>query len=98
MFHGPAAELKEDLSIAYKSRIGLVLFFIYFLLYTVFVLMNVLTPDIMQKEILFGVNLAIIYGFIIILSAIFSGFAFHVVCTRAEERMNLVEPVEGGQK
>ena len=51
------------------SRLGLFLFLIYLLLYSGFVLINTFRPDWMQVQPLSGVNLAIVYGFGLILAA-----------------------------
>ena len=51
------------------SRLGLLLFLIYLLLYGGFVLINTFRPDWMQVQPLNGVNLAIVYGFGLILAA-----------------------------
>ena len=52
-----------------RSRLGFVLFTIYLLLYGGFVLINAFRPEWMQVQPLSGVNLAILYGFGLILVA-----------------------------
>ncbi len=52
-----------------RSRLGFVLFTIYLLLYVGFVLINAFRPEWMQVQPLSGVNLAILYGFGLILAA-----------------------------
>ncbi len=54
-----------------RSRLGFVLFTIYLLLYVGFVLINAFHPEWMQVQPLSGVNLAILYGFGLILAAFF---------------------------
>ena len=51
------------------SRLGFVLFSIYLVLYGGFVLINAFRPEWMQVQPLAGINLAILYGFGLILSA-----------------------------
>ena len=51
------------------SRLGLTLFLLYLCLYGGFVLINTFRPDWMQIRPLAGVNLAILYGFCLILAA-----------------------------
>ncbi len=53
----------------FKQRIGLILFAIYLVVYGVFVLLNAFAPDVMTFEPISGVNLAVVYGFGLILSA-----------------------------
>lgn len=54
-----------------RSQLGFVLFTIYLLLYSGFVLINAFRPEWMQVQPLSGVNLAILYGFGLILAAFF---------------------------
>lgn len=52
-----------------RSRLGLSLFTIYLLLYGGFVLINAFWPQAMEIKPFAGVNLAILYGFGLILAA-----------------------------
>ena len=52
-----------------RSLLGLSLFFIYLFLYVGFVLINTFRPGWMQIQPVAGVNLAILYGFGLILAA-----------------------------
>jgi len=85
MDHGPAVhyEEQEDL-IAYKSKVGIKLFFIYALVYVVFVVINTVKPTLMDVKVLFGVNLASIYGFSLILLAIVLGLVYNSICSKKE--------------
>ncbi len=63
----------DDVPIAYNSpnqRLGLILFALYFLLYGSFIVITVYDYKIMGKEVFAGINLAIVYGMALILSAI----------------------------
>lgn len=51
------------------SRFGLALFTVYLVLYGGFVLLNAFAPQIMETTPLAGVNLAILYGFGLIIAA-----------------------------
>lgn len=51
------------------SRLGLVLFFLYLALYGGFVLLNAFAPETMEATPIAGVNVAILYGFGLIISA-----------------------------
>lgn len=51
------------------SRLGLVLFLLYLLLYGGFVLLNAFSPTTMERTPVAGVNLAILYGFGLIITA-----------------------------
>jgi uncharacterized membrane protein (DUF485 family) len=52
-----------------RQRIGLILFAIYLVVYGGFVLLNAFAPEVMKFEPIAGVNLAVVYGFGLILSA-----------------------------
>ena len=52
-----------------NSRIGMIFFLLYLLLYSGFVLLNTFFPQTMEATPMAGVNVAIIYGFGLIISA-----------------------------
>lgn len=54
----------------YNARIGLVLFAIYLMLYGGFVGLNAFAPQTMESTPFAGVNLAVLYGFALILAAL----------------------------
>jgi len=96
MDHGPAVQYEEheDL-IAYKSKIGIKLFFVYALVYVVFVVINTVKPALMDVKVLFGVNLASIYGFTLIILAIILGLIYNSICSKKEAE---VENAKGDDK
>ena len=55
---------------SHNARIGLVLFAIYLILYGGFVFLNAFAAEMMEITPLAGVNLAILYGFGLILAAL----------------------------
>ncbi len=97
MDHGPAVELGEDKASEYKSKLGVKLFIVYSTIYVIFVAMNVVTPETMEIEAVLGLNLAVSYGFFLILLAIVMGVVYNHFCTKAEDRLN-VESDDGGSK
>lgn len=60
----------------HASRLGLSLFVIYTLLYLGFVLLNAFATDTMDVVVVAGLNLAIVYGFGLILAAITMAFIY----------------------
>ncbi len=58
------------------SRLGMSLFFIYSLLYLAFVLLNAFAADTMDRVVFAGLNLAIVFGFGLILAAIVMAFVY----------------------
>ena len=69
MEHGPASEWKEDKSEGFKTKLGLFMVAIYTIVYFAFIVIAVTNPQLMAKDI-GGLNLAIAYGFGIIILAI----------------------------
>ena len=92
MDHGPAVHFEEheDL-IAYKSKMGIKLFFTYALVYVVFVVINTVKPTLMDVKVLFGVNLASIYGFSLIILAIILGLVYNSLCSKKESEFEKKE-------
>lgn len=88
MDHGPSVELGEDLASEKKSKLGLKLFFVYTLVYFGFVLINTINPTLMEKQIMFGLNLAVVYGMGLIIFAIILGLAYNKICSNYEDQLN----------
>ncbi len=93
MLHGPAAELKEDRSAKQKSKLGLRFFFVYLLVYVSFVFLCVFKPELIGERVFLGLNLAVVYGFFLILLAVIMGFFYNLIATRLENKFN----EEGGE-
>ncbi len=88
MHHGPAVELGEDKASAYKEKLGVILFFVYLVIYAGFVLIGLFYPEMMGGHVLGKQNLAVVYGFGLILLAIIMGFIYNFLCTRMENKLN----------
>ena len=86
--HGPAAKLGADKAAAKKAKLGVILFFVYLIIYSGFVVIGLYDPDLMGAHVLGKQNLAIVYGFGLIILAIVMGFIYNAACTRMENRMN----------
>jgi uncharacterized membrane protein (DUF485 family) len=65
-----------------NSRIGVVLFLVYLALYAGFVLLAAFSPKTMQRTPYAGVNLAIWYGFALIIAALVLALLYGVLCRR----------------
>jgi len=68
----------------YNSRLGIVLFIVYLLLYGGFVLLNAFAPETMEVTPISGVNLAILYGFGLIIAAFVLALVYGLLCKRAD--------------
>ena len=92
MLHEPAnTPQEEDHAVAYKTRLGVQMFIIYALVYAGFVLINIIKPVLMEKTIIFGLNLAVVYGFGLIILSLVMALIYNVLCVRKEKALNAVE-------
>jgi len=64
-----------------NSRIGRILFLLYLLLYGGFVLLNTFSPTTMEATPIEGINVAIIYGFGLIIAAFVLALLYGLLCT-----------------
>ena len=86
MNNRPAAYYEEpDDIIRFKSRVGVRLFFLYAAVYAVFVVMNTILPGSMKIHVLLGLNLAVFYGFALIILAVIMGLIYNSVCSHREK-------------
>ena len=86
MEHGPPAELGENYAAEYKARLGLFLFAFYGAVYAGFTIINTVSPQTMSERVIWGLNLAVVYGFGLIIFAIVLGLIYNALCSRAERR------------
>ncbi len=91
MNHGPAVEMGRDHATEYKSKLGIKLFAIYCAIYASFVFISAFATDLMQTKVIFGMNLAVTYGFGLIIFAIVLGLFYNRLCNKAEQRLNKIE-------
>ena len=88
MHHGPAVELSIDHAAKKKSKLGVILFFIYFIVYAGFVAIGVADYTLMGENVIGNQNLAVVYGFGLIIFAILLGLYYNWRCTKFENLMN----------
>jgi len=88
MDHGPAVQQEEDPAVSlYKTKLGLRFFAVYGIVFAGFVLINTFAPKLMKVKIVFGLNLAVVYGFSLILIAIIMGLLYNAFCTKKENEV-----------
>ena len=63
-----------------NARLGLFLFVLYTALYSAFVLLNAFKPELMEATPFAGINIAILYGFGLILTAIIFALIYGWLC------------------
>lgn len=89
MLHEPAAQDKgTDKAASKKAKLGVRMFILYTLVYSGFVMIGLTRPELMGLDLIGGQNIAIIYGFGLILLAIIMGFIYNYLCTRMENKLN----------
>jgi uncharacterized membrane protein (DUF485 family) len=89
MLHEPANTADViDNAVGYKAKLGLKLFALYGAIYLGFILINIWRPQMMKTEVIFGMNLAIFYGFSLIIIAVVMGVIYNHCCTRRENALN----------
>lgn len=88
MLHEPASKGGTDKAAEKKAKLGVKMFFAYTLVYSGFVVIGLTKPELMGFKLISGQNLAIIYGFGLIVLAIVMGFIYNYFCTKMEDKMN----------
>jgi len=85
MLHQPVqTEEGADLALDYRTRIGVLFFLLYALVYVIFVVINLVSPLLMESVVLFGMNLAVTYGIGLIIFAILLALIYNRMCAKKE--------------
>jgi hypothetical protein len=97
MLHQPSTPAGKDPAGPYKMSLGMRMFVLYALFYASFVAINLLDPLAMGKIVFMGLNLAMVYGFTLIIVALIEALIYHVMCRRKEaEFANMPANKQGG--
>lgn len=96
MLHEPAAKSGPDPAFLYKRRLGAWMFVLYALVYAGFVVVNLVRPGAMEAVLFGGLNLAVVYGFGLIVFALVLALIYSRACGRMEKRLHRAEP-QGGR-
>ena len=88
MLHKPAAQGGPDHAQGYKSKLGVRMFLVYAAIYAGFVAINIISPLTMEKTIILGQNLAVVYGFGLILLALILALIYNHACVLKENELN----------
>jgi uncharacterized membrane protein (DUF485 family) len=97
MLHEPASQGGKDPAADYKMRLGVWMFLAYCLLYAVFVTLNLTNPLLMEAPSLFGLNLATVFGFGLIVVALIQALIYDALCRRQERELKHQDD-EGGDR
>jgi uncharacterized membrane protein (DUF485 family) len=85
VLHEPASPTEKDYAPEYKTRLGVIMFLIYAAIYVGFVAINVVEPTLMEAKVLFGLNLAVVYGFGLIIMALVLAMIYNWLCSAREQ-------------
>ncbi len=79
------AREKEDAAvIAHNTRRGVILFIVYVLFYGGFMALSAFWPEVMSRPFLRGANLAVVYGFALIVAALVLAMVYMKVCRKSK--------------
>jgi hypothetical protein len=84
MLHEPATPAGKDPAGPYKMRLGIYMFVFYSLFYASFVAINLLYPLAMAAIVFAGLNLATVYGFMLIIVALIEALVYDWLCRKKE--------------
>ena len=94
MLHEPAVKAGKDPAFSYKRKLGARMFIAYALFYAGFVAINLMKPALMEKPFLAGLNLAVVYGFGLIIVALILALIYSRACGRKERSLKSGGPKE----
>ena len=93
MEHEPATKWKTEKSEGFKTKLGLIMFAIYTPIYFAFVVICVVSPKLMSVDV-GSLNVAIVYGFGIIVLAIIQAVIYNYICSKKEKEDELASKGE----
>lgn len=89
MLHEPAQkDDSPDLAGGYKAKLGVQMFIVYALVYLGFVAIGLFSIETYETIIVFGLNLAVVYGFGLIVFALVLALIYNHMCATKEAEMN----------
>lgn len=79
-----AKEPEDEAIIAHNARMGLLLFVVYVALYGGFMALSAFLPEVMSRPSFGGANLAVMYGFALIVAALALALLYMKLCKVAK--------------
>jgi uncharacterized membrane protein (DUF485 family) len=84
-FGGSDDREQEDADVvAHNTRMGVILFGVYILFYGGFMAISAFWPQVMSRRVVGGVNLAVAYGFALILIALILALIYMRICRKSK--------------
>lgn len=96
MLHEPAAQSAKDPASTFKTYIGVRMFWFYCFIYTGFVIINLVQPTLMEATVFMGLNLAVFYGFFLIVFALILALIYNHLATSKEAELHIPDPEREG--
>ena len=94
MEHGPPTEWQEDKSEGFKTKLGLIMVAFFTIVYFAFIILAVTNPQVMANDV-GSLNVAVVYGFGIIILAIIQSLIYNFVCSRHEKNNGATKDDKG---
>lgn len=76
---------EQEIVTQQKSKLGIRLFFVYLIFYAGFVIIGVFNYELLSTSVLFGLNLAVVYGIGLIVFAVILGVIYNYFCSKYED-------------
>ena len=76
-------EVEDEQVVAHNTRMGVILFVVYVLFYGGFMALSAFSPEVMSRPILRGVNIAVVYGFALIVAALVLALVYMKTCRKS---------------
>jgi uncharacterized membrane protein (DUF485 family) len=84
-FEASAAKEQEDEAVVtHNTRMGVILCIVYVLFYGGFMALSAFWPEVMSKPFVSGVNLAVVYGFSLIVVALVLALVYMKLCRKSK--------------
>ena len=84
-FKAPVAKEQEDAAVvAYNTRLGVILFFVYVTFYGGYMALSAFRPELMSQPFIGGANLAVVYGFALIIAALLLALLYMRICRKSK--------------
>jgi len=77
-----AKDQEKKAVVAHNTRVGVLLFIVYVIFYGGFMALSAFAPETMSEPFLGGVNLAVVYGFALIIVPLLLAFLYMKLCRK----------------
>lgn len=78
-------EQEDEAVVKHNTRVGVLLFAIYVIIYASFMGLSAFKPQVMGVPFLLGLNLSVVYGFFLIIAALVLALIYMVLCRKTAQ-------------